>query len=41
MKGSERALVSIDCRIGFVNKGVNEPKHGSVTWYDCIYEVDK
>ena len=41
MNGTSKAFISIDGRVGFVNKGVNEPKHGSVVWYDCIYEVGK
>jgi hypothetical protein len=30
-----------DCRVGFVNQGVSESQHGGVTWYDCIYTVQR
>jgi len=34
-------LDDIDGRVGFVNQGVNESKPGGVTWYDCVYTIQK
>lgn len=34
-------VLCINCRVGFVNQGKSESKHGGVTWYDCIYSFSK
>jgi GNAT superfamily N-acetyltransferase len=32
---------STNCRVGFVNQGVSESKHGGITWYNCVYSFGK